>query len=289
MFNLQDPTMLKRISNKVLIDIDKFCVEKYDGGFRDHLGASLIGKKCKRYLYLSFRWCFKDKCDGRQLRLYNRGHREEERFIEWLEGIGCEVSDGDYIDELTYKQHRISDCKGHFGGSMDGIGYLPKEYGIPNKILYEFKTNGTGAGFTNVKANGMAVSKQVHYAQICTYGYKAGFEYCLYLIINKNDDNLTPELVKLDHALGKAMIEKANDIIFAETIPDKFSENPSHFECKYCNAKEHCHGEKQLEMNCRSCKNSFPVDNAEWYCHLYKSNIPKEYIKTGCPNWIGIL
>jgi len=74
-----------------LKEVDAYCVQTYDGGHRTHLGASLIGRDCKRYLWYVFRWCRRSDTDGRRQRLFNRGHREEARFIEWLEGIGFRI------------------------------------------------------------------------------------------------------------------------------------------------------------------------------------------------------
>jgi len=85
--------------------------------FRDHLGASLIGHSCNRYLWLTFRWAVMPKFEGRMLRLFNTGNREEIRIAEELRGIGVEL----YTDE-DGKQISVRDESGHFGGSVDGIG-----------------------------------------------------------------------------------------------------------------------------------------------------------------------
>jgi len=88
---LSSPGVSAALAKRILEDIDEYCVRTYDGGHRWHLGASLIGRECKRYLWYVFRWCLHEKTTGRQQRLFNRGHREEERFIEWLEGIGFKI------------------------------------------------------------------------------------------------------------------------------------------------------------------------------------------------------
>ena len=85
------PGIQTAIAKRVLDDIDAYCAHTYDGGHRKHLGASLIGRDCSRFLWYVFRWVKHEKHDGRKQRLFNRGHREEARFIEWLEGIGCTV------------------------------------------------------------------------------------------------------------------------------------------------------------------------------------------------------
>lgn len=58
---------------------------------RRHLGGSVLGKKCPRAIWYGFRWAKKVLHKGRMLRLFNRGHREEARFVEWLRSVGVEL------------------------------------------------------------------------------------------------------------------------------------------------------------------------------------------------------
>lgn len=79
---------------------------------RHHLGGSLIGRKCKRELWYSFRWAQPPEFEGRMLRLFNRGHREEDRFVEWLRSIGVEhypFQPVDYV--LAYHDGSGAYCK----------------------------------------------------------------------------------------------------------------------------------------------------------------------------------
>lgn len=89
--NLETPGIISVLQKRLMEDVDEWCVKTFDGGHRNHLGASLIGRECNRYLWGIFRWLIREPTDGRKQRLFNRGHREEERFIQYLEGIGCQV------------------------------------------------------------------------------------------------------------------------------------------------------------------------------------------------------
>lgn len=290
--NLDSPGVSKALAKRILEEIDEYCVRTYDGGHRSHLGASLIGRECKRYLWYVFRWCLHEKTTGRQQRLFNRGHREEARFIEWLEGIGFKVwfenRDEAPNEKGEYPQYRISDVMGHFGGSLDGIAVLPERYGIEEPVLLEFKTNGTGAGFNKLADDGMPIAKPEHFAQTSTYGKKYNFRYCVYLNINKNDDSLHVEVVKLNHGLGEQMIMKAEQIILSQTPPARLSDNPTFHKCGYCHLKDVCHKGAVVEVNCRSCAFARPVENAEWFCEVHNGNIPKEFIPTACPSYKAI-
>lgn len=148
--------------------------EKGEGDFRGHLGASMIGRKCSRELWYGFRWAAKPKFSGRLLRLFNRGHLEEFRFIGYLESLGFEVRaysqrllyceeadsyaavdwdkefDASFTDVSNQPAHieiannlgveleqwRISDANGHFGGSLDGELHLLDGQWVPDIPSY---------------------------------------------------------------------------------------------------------------------------------------------------------
>lgn len=90
--DLSDPANRVTLAKRIKADIDEWCRVTYDDGHRTHLGASLIGRECSRYLWYVFRWVKAAKFDGRMQRLFQRGHREEAQFIAMLEGIGATVS-----------------------------------------------------------------------------------------------------------------------------------------------------------------------------------------------------
>lgn len=290
--DLSTPGIRAAVQLAVKQKIDEYCVEAYDDGHRWHLGASLIGHECSRYLWYIFRWCFREGDNkpasqwGRQQRLFNRGHREEARFVEWLRGIGFQV--WEFADEEAKKQIRISGCNGHFGGSLDGVAKFPADWKIEKPVLLEFKTNGTGKGFADLAKDGMQEAKPQHFAQTSVYGYKMGFEHVLYLNICKNDDDLHVEVVKLDHSLGQQMETKAEGIIASDKPPARLSDNPTFHKCGYCSAKEICHNGELVLKNCRSCKNAQPIENGEWACKLHGAQIPREFVPTGCDSWESV-
>jgi hypothetical protein len=336
---LDAPGVATKIAARIKDDIDAYCVQTYDGGHRTHLGASLIGRSCKRYLWYVFRWAKRAPTDGRRQRLFNRGHREEARFIEWLEGIGFKIwfenrdglyyhpeshsyfihdgnpdteADPDFcishpitestpnyaqhiaaakFQGLEFPQYRISDCNGHFGGSLDAIIQFPPHWGIDEACLGEFKTHGTGSKFEKLKEKRMPLEKPDHFAQTSTYGVKYRFRFVVYFSINKNDDDLHIEIAKLDWNLGEQMLLKADQIISSQTAPAKLSESPTFQDCRYCDMADVCHSGASMEKNCRSCVHASPVANAQWHCALYSATngpIPKDVIPVGCPDYKAI-
>ena len=276
--DLSVPGVRKHIAAQILADIDAFCVATYDGGHRKHLGASLVGHECERYLYNVFRWLKHEKFSGRMLRLFNRGHREEARFLEWLRGVGFTVWDIDGEGN----QFRVKACQGHFGGSLDGVNQPPARYCMTDPMLCEFKTSGTGAGFNKLKEKGVAVAKPQHFAQMSTYGKFYGFRYALYMCINKNDDDIYIEIVELNYELGEHLVSRAEAVITARTAPPKLAENEAFMTCKYCVFVGICHRGEAPEVNCRSCQNAEPIADGNWYCHLNGGVIPSDFIPQGC-------
>jgi hypothetical protein len=267
-------------------DVNSFCETYYEQGHRNHLGASTLGKPCWRQLWYNFRWVKQERFDGRMMRLFNVGHSAEPRFVAYLRGIGFEVKE---FDE-DGKQFRMSGAMGHYGGSLDGICKAPARYQLPEDIILSlsFKTNNTGSGYEKVGKEALSKSKPEHWAQECQYGYKYGIKYCIYMIENKNDSDITFKVLELDWNYGAQLEKKAEQIIFSKEPPPRISENPSVFECKYCHLTDICHKGAQPEKNCRSCRNCMPTENATWTCSIY-GVIPSEFIKTGCPdNWLPI-
>lgn len=282
--DLTVPGVRKHIAAQILADIDAYCVKAYDDGHRKHLGASLIGHDCARHLYYVFRWAKKEVFTGRMQRLFNRGHREEARFVEWLRGVGFEVWD---VNE-DGSQFRVKAVRGHYGGSLDGINKPPARYRIGEPMLCEFKTSGTGASFTKLKEQGVALAKPRHFAQMSTYGKFYGFRFALYMCINKNDDDLHIEIVELDWRLAEDLVRKAEDIITAREPPPKLAENEAFFECKYCPFVGICHRGEAPERSCRSCQHSEAVEGGEWYCHVHNGVIPSDFITKTCDGYTAI-
>lgn len=246
-------------------------------GFRSHLGASLIGKKCARSIWYDFRWATRSNFEGRMIRLFNRGHLEEARFIAMLLTIGCQV----YQQDENGNQYRISDADGHFGGSGDGIITGCPDLPEGTACLTEFKTH-SEKSFTELKKKGVKEAKWEHYVQMNVYMQKMGLPVALYLAVNKNTDELHGEIVVKDDVVAEQYIDRARKIIWLDSPPNKLNESPGYFECRFCNHRPVCHLRQAPDKNCRTCEYSKPAENAQWICSKYNSAIPKDVQLKGC-------
>lgn len=281
------------IAAKLVLDVDMFCVKKFDDGHRKHLGASVMGKPCNRQLWYSFRWVKQEKHSARVHRLFQRGHREEPFMTMMLKGIGCEVNDGDKSKPMkengTYPQYRVSGVQGHFGGSLDAIVVLPASYSYRDPISFSYKTCGTGASFNNLSLKGLLLAKPEHHIQESIYCYKMGFKKYGYMSVNKNDDSLFIAIQDADYTEASRQEARAEKIIFSKEPPARIAENKSYFTCQYCDKHQICFDGVKPEKNCRSCTWAEPVDGGQWQCNGYKCIIPDSIIQTGCDNWQPIV
>lgn len=275
----------KDVAKAIMKDIDQFALDKWNDGFRNHLGASLIGQECTRATWYGYHWMALPAHNGRMQRLFQRGHLEEFRYVEYLEGIGAQVWP---VDPATGKQFRVSKVGGHFGGSLDAIVQLPPRYNIPFPILGEFKTKGTGSGFTKLRSDGIQASNPQHFDQMSTYGAAYNLPYSLYMSTNKNDDDMHVEIVPLDFKRAAEVEEKARYIISQQVPPPRISLNPTFWKCKGCDFAGVCHHNHVPVKNCRTCTYSCPVDNAQWYCRGHGAVIPEHVMKAGCDRWTFI-
>lgn len=226
---------------------------------REHLGASLIGHPCERHLWFTFRWAMRARHEGRILRLFDRGKREEAVVAEELRAIGVELHthDGD-------KQIECRDDTGHFGGSVDGIGRgfpeAPKAWAI-----LEVKTH-SAKSYTDMKRNGVAESKPQHYAQMQVYMGLLSVDRALYLAVNKDTDEIYTEWVHFDGDTFASLIERAKRVIDMKEPPLGISTDPAHWQCKGCQHYALCHEQTVAEVSCRTCCHATPVESGAWRC-----------------------
>jgi hypothetical protein len=254
-----------------------------DSGYREHLGASLIGSSCERAIWYTFRWASRPAFAGRLLRLFQTGNLAESRLVADLRAVGVEVHD---VDPDTKRQWKLRDETGHFGGSMDGVALGIREAPKTWHVL-EFKT-ANQKSFDDLQKHGVLKSKPRHLDQMQVYMHLAGLERAFYLVVNKNDDNLYSERIHYDIEHALRLVAKAKRIVFAPVPPERISADPAWYECRMCDHHAVCHSGKIPEGHCRSCLHSSPVDGGKWLCDLKKEEIDFKAQKAGCQRHLYI-
>lgn len=262
---------------------------------RTHLGASVMGRECMRAVWYEFHWAVEKKFPGRILRLFDRGQREEDRFVAALRKAGATVHT---VDPKTGKQYRYNRHGGHMGGSQDalisGIGLAG--VAINEWVLGEFKTHNydsfkalageprdVDCHTSFPDAVGVRMAKPEHYAQMQSYMKWSGIHRCLYMAVCKDNDDIYTELVEFDADYAEHIEARGEEIIFTADLPPKIGTDASQFQCKFCDFSKVCHGRQIPEKNCRTCAHSTPEKDgdARWSCTKY-GDIPKDFTGESC-------
>ena len=259
--------------------IDDAIAAKQNARGRAHLGASLIGHACERHLWYVFRHCETTEHSGRLLRLFERGQREEAEMNAWLRAAGLTVW---AVDEDTGQQWRIEDVAGHFGGSLDGV-----LIGVPGyedqPMVSEQKTHNEKS-WTDVDKKGVKESKPQHFSQMQVYMHQMKLPYGLYQAVNKNNDQLYLEIVPYDQAHAESMLRRAHDVITSDRPLMRLSDNPSWYECKWCDHHAICHLDKVPAVSCRTCVDATPRMDGDglWWCEKHDRALSLEDQRVAC-------
>ena len=245
---------------------------------RRYLGASAIGHECDMFLWLGFRGLAKSTFPPRMYRLFNRGHREEQVFVDELRGAGCQVWD---TDTQTGLQWEFDDIGGHFRGHPDGVGLgIPGAEKTPH--ILEFKTHSLSS-FNKLEKEGVEKSKPQHYAQVQVCMGAMHIERTLYVAVNKNTDELYCERIKFNKDAYTSLMKRAKKIITGHNA-QRCATRPEDYRCNMCSYKDVCWNteerlvmlEKGCAIDCRSCCHAKPIideDGARWSCGVGKATV----------------
>ena len=227
---------------------------------RPHLGGSQIGRECSRALWYQFRWAWTPRFEGRMLRLFETGDREEGRIVRNLRDIGVTVWER---DPDTGKQPRFEACGGHFALSLDGVAEGFPESKAAHTL--EFKTMNT-KNFKALSNVGLEKSQPVYWSQVHVGMHLSGLDRCYFFAVCKETDAIYGERIKLDAALAMQLLAKADGIVFADEPPARIGNDLSDWRCKFCPYAAICHGCKVPEVNCRTCAHVTPERDGTWSC-----------------------
>lgn len=243
---------------------------------RPHLGASMLGHHCDRYLWLSFRHAVHEAFPGRILRLFRRGHMEELTVVQDLQSIGCTIT------HTGEGQSRV-DFGGHVSGSMDGR----IQSGLPgyehDQLVLEIKTH-SAKSFAALARDGVEKANPRHWVQMQAYMLGTGLKLALYYAVCKDNDEIYAEIVRFDKQAAQDAVTRGHRIALSDRMPEPMpGAGRSWHKCKYCPAYAMC-WEKQptQHVNCRTCAHSTPTPESEWKCEKWQAVIPIHAQHEGC-------
>jgi hypothetical protein len=219
------------------------------------------------------------------LRLFQTGHREEERIIADLRAAGLEVLDIDPEDPRG-GQFKARALAGHLRGKLDGLCRGVPEAPVKWHVL-ECKSHNEksfkklrGAGVGNLRKG-----KFDHWVQCQIYMHVRGIERALYAAVCKNDDDLWIDRVVYDREWCEATLARLENILRNPRPPLRINEDPDYFGCRFCKAKPLCHGDSFARLNCRTCLHSTPdfSGDAAWSCARWCKPLTFDEQKEACP------
>lgn len=267
---------------------------------RGYLGGSVLGADCDRFLWYTFRGCVPRGVDakpgdhpGRLYRLFQTGHLMEDRFVEELRGIGCEVVQFDEARGLDKRgrpqQILVSLLAGHLRGHLDGAALGVPEAPKTWHVL-EFKTHNEKS-FARLKAKGLKEAKSEHWAQCQVYMGGTRMTRALYLAVNKNTDELYVERVRYDATAYQNLIDRGARVIRATQPPQRITERPDDWRCQFCRAKPLCFGLDETRAvalpakTCRTCCHATAVTDGDggWTCAKFGA-IDDTTVGAECPH-----
>ena len=261
--------MTKLPKKSLKTKLDAIVRESYP---RPHLGGSVIGHPCRRYILYHFRWAYKNKIESKLHRIFRIGDAIEAIIIEELEQLGIDI---------FYGQKQVGGYKNHGGGSIDGQCFI-------NDIetLFEAKSM-NHTNFLDLQRKKCQASKPQYYNQCQIYMGKLELEQTLFIAMDKNTSEIYVEIIKFDEYTYEMLLakeEEAIDAIHINHFP-RISENPSWYQCKFCDAKDVCHQGIKPEQNCRTCNNVEIRDGGVWWCTYHDHLLTAQEQEDGCPKY----
>jgi hypothetical protein len=165
---------------------------------------SSIGHPCERQSWFDVNRVPGIPKDGRGCRIFDMGDAVETRVINDLK-LRWKVSD---------EQAECMDFGGRFRGHIDGIVWAG-DNGEP--MLLEIKSANKD-GFANMRSKGIGFRPQYH-AQVVLYMHYMGLSSALFVVENKNDQELHMEIVPADPAKAERLKAKALSVLRSSWPP----------------------------------------------------------------------
>ena len=241
------------------------------------IGASSIGDPCLRSIWLSWRGYDDKKFGGRMLRLFQTGHLQEERIQDDLKNAGFQV----WTHQEDGNQFTYTDETGHFVCKLDGVikGVIGAEK-TPHDL--EIKTHSLKS-YDEVKKKGVEKAKPVHFYQMQAGMLYSKLSRALYVALCKNDEDYHIERIRPDSAVREEIQHKIRTLVNATIPPQGVSPDGDAYDCRWCDMKEVCTGQKKPIKTCRSCQYATVIlKDGKWGCMLSKEVLSLDQQREAC-------
>lgn len=237
--------------------------------------AGEIGTECDRAVWMAFRrTSVPETITWRKRRIFERGNIEEERLLDLLRLIGCEV---------TEQQARVRGAGGHLRGKIDGQATNIPDAPVTEHVV-ECKSS-KASDFKIMVRDKVKKANPKHYATIQFYLYKRGLTRCLYMMSCKDSEDLHLERIELDVEFAMRAEARIERIIAMDEPPGRLCTKRDDFRGQFCRQAAVCWGEVSPRVHCRSCLHATPLldGNAGWDCARWSKPLSLAEQDEGCP------
>lgn len=206
--------------------------ERIEDDTRDYIGASSIGSECLRQIWYQFKGVRSEGVPPRIRRTWAIGKHLEGLILDWLDSSGITIERlwGDL------KSQKVPDFRGH----LDSVWVNRGKYLQVPKAIIEIKT-AKDASFKMFVKKGAKVWNPQYYAQVQSYMGMSNIYSTYILVLNKDNSEISDELVLFDEDCYKQLEEKALMIANAVVMPPRVNDSPLFYKCKMCQYNKVCH------------------------------------------------
>lgn len=208
---------------------------------RKYLGGSMIGRDCEREIAYQYHQTpiETEGFSGQLYRIFDRGHKGEDRMAEYLRVAGFEL--------VTHKkdggQFGWSSMGGLIRGHIDGVILSGPDVGVDwsKPALWENKIL-NNATFGKLWNHGLKKTKPVYYTQVNLYMAYMELEQAIFTAENADNCEVYTEVVPLDTQHAQEMSDRGVRIVQSrapEELPRVASARDD-FRCKFCDFAKRC-------------------------------------------------
>lgn len=282
-YSAEDHAGRVAITSQLAADIEDYSISLSPARYSWRIKPSNLGDECTAKLWHAYRWTRKKQVPGFVARIFEDGQAAEKDMVRFLRATGWTVEDRDpNAKSDKFPQFKVSDFDGHLSGYLDGKCSHP-EYTAGIKWLLEEKSYNTSR-FSKLKnKKSLVLADNDYYIQVCIYMLYYNLPYCLFFAKNKNDSDFYYEIIPRDDKTAKQFLHKAQDVINSQVMPKKVSQDATFHLCKFCDYVGPCQNGEAVDVNCRSCKNAYPIPGGKFRCSRFNDQtIPNDALEAGC-------
>lgn len=195
---------------------------------RDYIGASGIGAECLRQIWYEYKGTQAEAVPTKIRRTWAIGRHLEGLILDWLTEAGIKI-------QRTWADLE-SEGMPFFKGHVDSV-WIKNDKAF---AIIEIKT-AKDASFNIFVKKGLRMWNPQYYAQIQSYMGMSGIHKAYILVLNKDNSEISDELVTFDEVFYQSLRNKALMISNAHVAPPKINGSPLWYQCKMCKFNKVCH------------------------------------------------